>query len=67
MEPKRRRSASGGKPEQLSERAKEARRAYQNTYRKNHPESVKRWNQQYWERRASRMEREPETGVIHED
>ena len=46
-------------PEKLIEAARKAQNAYQRTYRRQHPEKVKKWNASYWARRAIR---EAETG-----
>ena len=41
-------------PEKLIEAARQAQNAYQRTYRRQHPEKVKKWNVEYWARRANR-------------
>jgi DNA-binding NarL/FixJ family response regulator len=38
--------------ENLSDKAKEARNAYQRTYRIKNPDKIKRYNADYWERKA---------------
>lgn len=41
-------------PEKLIEAARQAQNAYQREYRRRNREKVKRWNEQYWARRANR-------------
>lgn len=36
----------------MTDKAKEARRAYKRQWAKNHPESVKRSQEKYWEKQA---------------
>lgn len=47
-------------PEKLTEAGRQARNAYQRTYRKQHREKVKAWNDAYWARRAQRAEAAPD-------
>lgn len=42
----------------LDKRAAEARREYLQNWRKRNPEKVKRYNQEYWERRVRKEENE---------
>lgn len=45
----------------ISEKAKEARNAYQREWRKKNPEKFAAQVQRYWERRAERMKAEAES------
>lgn len=36
----------------MTEEAKKARREYNKEYRRKNPERVKKWNNDYWERKA---------------
>ena len=42
-----------GTPTEMTEAAREARKAYQRQYRANHKDSVRRWNATYWAKRAA--------------
>lgn len=37
----------------MNEAAKEARRAYRRQWAKDHPENVKRWQENYWNKKAA--------------
>lgn len=45
---------------ELSEEAKEARRAYLRKWRKENPEKVKEQRRRYWERKAKEMQEQEE-------
>ena len=47
---------------ELSEAARNARRAYSRRYRFLHPDKVKQWNVAYWERKA-----QAESAKVHEE
>ena len=42
----------------LSEEALQARRDYQNKYRRENADKVKRWNKNYWERKSRKAKEE---------
>ena len=54
-------------PADQIEKAAASRRAYQRQYRANHKDSVRRWNQTYWMRRAEREAATAEPGEHAED
>lgn len=53
---------------ELSNQAKEARRAYLREWRRKNPEKVRESNRRYWERKAAQLEPEqPERGGENND
>lgn len=44
--------------QQLTEEAKKARREYLRAYRKKNPDKVRKWNANFWEKKAKEMEKQ---------
>lgn len=51
---------------EMSEKAKEARRAYLRDYRRRNPEKAKEAKARYWERKAARLAEEKEGAEDHD-
>lgn len=49
----------------MTDKAKKLRREYQREWQRSHPESVKMYNERYWERRAAELEDDP--GEVEDD
>lgn len=49
----------------MTDRARKLRREYQREWQRSHPESVKIYNERYWERRAAELEDDP--GEVEDD
>lgn len=50
----------------MNEEAKKARNKYIREYRRKNPERVKKWNDDYWERRAQRESGENDGSRVQE-
>lgn len=52
---------------EMSEKAKEARRAYLRDYRRRNPEKAKEAKARYWERKAAKLQTEEKEGAEEHD